>query len=246
MKNNNKKIIISIFVFLIILLLSISIIVANNSSQKTNFEIDEEKIYYEIKYFDSQIIYMINLLNNIENSANFYIDWQELQKQSQTLHSYWNSAILDFNYLDIDKSYLTDFGKNLDDLSVSIYNTNKDNTLNNLLTLYNKLIVYSEFLNDYYYNTILIIKYNLLNAYGVAEKGNWTLTHEYVLKASENISNLVNSIENNKYNQYNINQAYIAVKELENLINIKDINIFYLKYKIAIDRIQKIEIGEVR
>ena len=237
MKNNTKKIIISIFVFLIILLLSISIIIANNSSQKTNLEIDKEKIYYEIKYFDSQIVYMINLLNNIEQSSNFYIDWQELQRESQILHSFWNSAILDFNYLDINKSYLTDFGKGLDNLSVSTNNNDKDSTLSNLLTLYNKLIIYSETLNDYYYNTILIIKYNLINAYGVVEKENWTLTHEYILKASENISNLVNSIENNKYNQYNINQVYIAVKELENLVNIKDLSVFYFKYNAAINRL---------
>ena len=71
----------------------------------------------------------------------------------------------------------------------------------------------------------------------VAEKENWTLTHEYVLKASENISNLINSIENNKYNQYNINQSYIAVKELENLINIKDLSVFYFKYNIAINKL---------
>lgn len=237
MKNNTKKIIISIFVFLIILLLSISIIIANNSSQKINLEIDKEKIYYEIKYFDSQIVYMINLLNNIEQSSNFYIDWKELQKQSKVLHSYWNSAILDFNYLDIDKRYLTDFGKSLDNLSVSTNNNNKDSTLSNLLSLYNKLIIYSEELNDFYYNTILVIKYNLINAYGVVEKGNWTLTHEYILKASENISNLVNSIENNKYNQYNINQAYIAVKELENIVNIKDLSVFYFKYNAAINRL---------
>lgn len=240
MKNNNKKSIISIFVFFITLLLSISIIMANNSSKKTNSEINKEKIYYEIKYFDSQIIYMINLLNNIEESANFYIDWQELQKQSKMLHSYWNSAILDFNYLNLDKSYLTDFGKELDNLSVSINNKDKQNTVNKLLSLYNKLLFYSETLNDFYYNTILTIKYNLINAYGVVEPENWTLTHEYILKASENVSNLVNSIENDKYNQYNINQAYIAIKELENLINVKDLELFYFKYNIAMEKMQNI------
>lgn len=237
MKNNNKKIIISIFVFFIILLLSISIIIVNNSSKETSSEIDNEKIYYEIKYFDTQIISMINLLKNIEQSVDFYIDWEELQRQSQILHSYWNSTILDFNYLNIDKNYLTDFGKDLDNLSISINNTNKDNTMQYLLNLYNKLIVYSETLNDFYYNTILIIKYNLLSAYSIVEQGNWTLVHENILKASENISNLVNSIENNKYNQYNINQAYIAVKELENIINIKDLNVFYFKYNTAINKL---------
>ena len=237
MKKNSKKIIISIFVFLIILLLSISIVIYNNAASKTNIEIDKEKMYYEIKYLDSQIVSMMNLLNNTRREENFYIDWKELQEQSKILHSYWNSAILDFNYLDIDKRYLTDFGKGLDNLSVSTNNNDKDSTLSNLLTLYNKLIIYSETLNDYYYNTILIIKYNLINAYGVVEKGNWTLIHEYILKASENISNLVNSIENNRYNQYNINQVYIAVKELENLVNIKDLSVFYFKYDAAINRL---------
>lgn len=237
MKISNKKIIILIFVFLIILLLSISIILANNSSKKTNFKTNKEKIYYEIKYYDTQIIYMINMLNNIEQKDSFYIDWKELQKRTKILHNYWNSAILDLNYLDINKKNLTDFGKNLDNLSVSINNNNKDNTLNNLLNLYQKIITYSESLNDDYYNTLLNIKYNLLFAYSIAEKENWTLTHEYILKSSENISNLLNSIEYNKYTQYNINKAYIAVKELENLINIKDLEVFYFKYHTAINKL---------
>ena len=74
-------------------------------------------------------------------------------------------------------------------------------------------------------------------AYSIAEKENWTLTHEYILKSSENISNLLNSIEYNKYTQYNINKAYIAVKELENLINIKDLEVFYFKYHTAINKL---------
>lgn len=242
-KNNNNKIIISIFIFLIILTLSISIIISNNTSQEMNFKIDSEKIYYEIKYLDSQIMNMINLLNNIEQDANLYIDWYKLEEQSQMLRSYWNSAILDLNYLEIDKTFLTDFGKNLDELSVTIKNKDKNNTLNNLLVLYEKIIIYSENINYYSYNTILIIKYNLLKAYSIVDSGNWTLVHEYILKSSENMSNLVNSIETNKYNKYNINQAYVSVKEMENLINVKDISIFYFKYSIAMDRIKKI--GEV-
>lgn len=236
--------IISIFIFLIVLLFSISIILANNSNKEMNFEIDKEKIYYEIKYFDSQIIYMINLLNNIDNVNDFYIDWTKLKNQTNNLYVYWNSVILDFNYFDIEKTYLTDFGKDLDNLSIAIKNNDKENTLNNLLQLYKKLIIYSEFLNDNFYHSILIIKYNLIISYSIAEKENWTLTHEYILKASENITNLLNSMENNKYNQYNINQAYVAVKELENLINIKDINVFYIKYKNAMNNIYKIKIGE--
>lgn len=244
MKKINKKIIISIFVFLIILLLSISIIIANNTANKTNFEIDKNKIYHEIKYFDSQIIYMMTILNNIEGNENFYIDWKELQKQNQILYNYWNSVILDLNYLDIDKKSLTDFSQKLDQLNISIKNNDKKVTLQNLIDLYSKIISYSKTLNNESHNILLDSKYNLLVSYTIAEEGNWTLTYEYILKASENMSNMVKQAENNQYNQYNINQAYISVKELENIINIKDINIFYMKYKIAMDNIEKIKTGE--
>ena len=245
MKKVNKKIIISIFVFLIILLLSISIIIVNNAVNKTNFEIDKNKIYHEIAYFDSQIIYMMTMLNNIDRNENFYIDWKELQKQNQILYNYWNSVILDLNYSEIDKNNLTDFSNSLDELNISIKNNDKEMTLQNLLDLYNKLIIYSETINNVTYNLLLDTKYNLLIAYSIAEKGNWTLIYEHILKASENMSNMVKQIDNNQYNQYNINQAYISVKELENIINIKDTNIFYMKYKIAMNNIKKIKTGEL-
>lgn len=244
MKKINKKIIISIFVFLIILLLSISIIIANNTADKTNFEIDKEKLYHEIKYFDSQIIYIMSLLNNINNTEEFYIDWNELQKQNENLYNYWNSVILDLNYLDIDKKNLTDFSQKLDELNISIKDNNKETTIQNLMDLYNKLILYCETLNNESYRLLLDTKYNLLLSYCIAEKENWTLTYEYILKASDNMSNMVKQTSNNEYNQYNINQAYISVKELENIINIKDINVFYMKYKIAMNNIEKIKTGE--
>ena len=96
MKKINKKILVTIFVFLIVILLSISYIIANNSNN-TNLKINNEKIYYQIKYLDSQIVYMSNSFNNI-------IDWNKLQKDLKQLYNYWNSSILDFNNLDIENS----------------------------------------------------------------------------------------------------------------------------------------------
>ena len=47
-------------------------------------------------------------------------------------------------------------------------------------------------------------------------------------------------MDNNQYNQYNINQTYIAVKELENIINVRDLDVFYIKYNIAMQKLQNI------
>ena len=236
MKMFNQKIITSIFVFFIIILLSISIIMANNVFIETNIEVDKEEIYYEIKYLDSKIIYMSSLLNNLDNEVN----WKELKKQTSGLYNYWNSVILDLNYLNINKADLTDFGKKLDELSVAINNYDKNRTLSKLIELYNKLIIYSEAINYVNYTNILLTKYNLLLSYSIIETGNWTLAHEYILKATENIYQVINSMETNQYMQYNINQAFVAVKELENMINTKDIEVFYIKYKIAIDKLENL------
>lgn len=236
MKKFNQKIITSIFTFFIVLLLSISIILANNVNNNEDIEIDEEKIYYQIKYFDNQIIYMSNLLNINETQ----IDWKKLQKYTNSLYNYWNSAILDLNSLDIDKKYLTDFGKNLDSLTISIKYQNPRMSLTNLLEIYNKIIIYTDNLSYENYKRILSTKYNLLLASSNIETGNWTLVHEYILKASENMYKVFNIIDTNSYVQYNINQAYVAVKEMENIIYIKDVDVFQIKCKIALDKLGNI------
>ena len=47
---------------------------------------------------------------------------------------------------------------------------------------------------------------------------------------NEQKSNLVNNIENNS-NQVYINKTYILIKEMENSIDLKDLDLFYIKYK---------------
>lgn len=233
MKENYKKILIGIFVFLIIILLSFSIIIANNNY---NNNINEEKIYYEIKDIDKQLNYMFNLVCNKS-----YINWYELTDSIEQLYNYWNSTILDINNLEIDKKHLTNFGKILDNMLISINNQNKEEIQNDLLQLYNNLIIYSETLNyDKSYTNILYVKYNVLKANLFVEKENWTLAYENITKGSEYLYNIVNSIENNKYKQYNINQAYVSIKELENIINTKDENVFYTKVKIIMGKLENI------
>ena len=231
MKKINRNIIILIFICFIIFVLSLYTVKANN---KTNNEVNEEKIYYEIKYWDSKFISILNQLYNTNDNIN----WKELDGELSLLYNYWNSVILDLNYLDIDKRQLTNFGKNLDELSIAIKYMNKKSILNSLIKLYYKLIVYSETLNFNNYTQVLLTKYNLLLSIYMAYNNNWTLSHEYIIEASKSIDYLL-KYDDNK-NQYNINQAYVAVKEMENIINIKDIDVFHIKCKIALDKLENL------
>lgn len=238
MKNFNKKILISIFIFLIVLFLSISIIIANNTNNNMSNE-SKEKMYYQIKYLDNKMIDVANLLDNSTN--NTLANWEELKINTQMIYQYWNSIILDLNTLEIDKNSLTDFGKNLDSLAISIKNKDKQRSLENLIKLYEKLLFYSE--NVKYnedYSNLLYSKYYLLISYSIAPKGNWTVMHENILKADNYLSKVVNSMGNNQYSQYNINQAYIAVKEMQNIINLKDLDLFYFKYNTAMRKLNNL------
>lgn len=236
MKKSIKKNIFFIIVFIIIIITIISIIIIKNKN-KSKIYTDNEKVYYEMKYLDSEII---NMTNNLYYK-NAIINWSELESRIEKIYNYWNSTILDLNNFNINKKALTDFGKILDNTTISIKNRDKKSTLGNLTKLYYQLTIYYTDLNiDINYINIVNAKYNLLYAYSIVENGNWTLTYEYILKSDENLFKTVNSINNSQSNQYNINQAYIAIKELENIINVKDIDIFYIKYNIAMNKLQNI------
>ena len=239
-----KKILITTFVLFVIILIVVCafVIVQANTSKET--EKNKEKAYYEIKYLDSKIIYIANLFNNLNDEAySSYQEtkWEYLLKNTETVYQYWSNTILDLNYFSIDKNDLTEFGKILDNFVVSIKNKDKQAGLNNLVQLYNKLLIYIQSLS-YNKNDLIIMqaKYHLLVAYSIAENENWTLIFEHILQSDENLLKLINLSNNDRFNKYNIYQAYIVVKELENIINVQDIDVFYLKYKIAMQKLENI------
>ena len=240
MKKRNKKILIFSFIFLIILLVSISIILVSNAYNSETTSIDKEKIFYEIKYLDEKVIYMANSLNHLNDTVytpNMEANWDSLLNDMERIYQYWSITILDLNNLSIEKTDLTDFGKILDNMVISIKNKDKQECLDNIVQLYTKLTIYSENLKYDENDTLMMkAKYHLLVSYSLAPKGNWTLTHESILKSDELLFHAINSM-NDQDNQYSINQAYVAVKELENIIHVKDLDVFYLKYKIAMQKL---------
>lgn len=233
--NKNKVLFIFIFFMLVIIILTFILIRKNNNNDKD--KIDNEKIYYEIKYIDNELIEISNLLNN----SSLNIKWNDLNNKVNILYNYWNSAILDFNELAIDNAILTNFGKDLDNLNIAIKNKDKQLCFINLLELYNKVNTYYEKLSyNQEYIGIINAKYYLLNACSIVDTNNWTLVYDNILEADKCLLNTINTVDKNEYIQYNLNQVYVAIKELENIINIKNLDIFYLKYNIVMSKVKNI------
>lgn len=235
----NKKVIvfITILAFLFITGSIVTLVLATNGTNNTEIE----KANSQILYLDNEIITTLNMLNNIsgdynENTLNrnTNIDWDNIEKNISKLYSSWNSIIIDFNNLNMKNTSLTDFGKKLDDVTISIKNKDKLRSLSNLCDLYYLLIPYTNS-----YNSSLELKnnintkYYLIRAYSLIDTNNWTLISDNIIKAEQCYYNNINSVNIDENNQFNQNKIYVSIKELENIIITKDVDLFYLKYKIV-------------
>lgn len=240
MKNNNK-IIIFIFILLFLIFISISIFLLFNT-QKNEEEILAEKANSQILYLDNEIIDIANLANNInlnikeKDNLNKNTNWEEIELKLNSIYEGWNSIIIDLNSLGIKNTDLTNFGRKIDDVMISSKNQDKVNMLNNLCDLYYFLVIYT---NSYNSNEELknniATKYYLLKSYSALEKENWIIAKENIIKAENSYYNNINNIETNNFYR---NKTYVSIKELENIVNLKNIDIYYLKYIIVLNNIK--------
>lgn len=235
----NKKtiIIISSCIILFFLLGMISFIIAKNTKDIKQY--DDEKMDSQIKQIDYQIIKMLNYFDN-KNEQN--IDWNGLKSDINTLYTSWNSVIIDFSLLDIDNNDLTDFGKKIDAIMITVQNRDINKTKSNLSDLYSFLVQYT---NCYQSNIILknniTTKYYLIKAYILLDTNNWTLVNENINNATMNFYQNINIVEIAENQKFNLNKTYVAINELKNTVANKNKELFYIKYKIAMEEIEKIK-----
>lgn len=232
MKKSIKIILaISIMILISVIILFIIYFLKINITNETD---NNEKIIYQIKYFESELTEEINRIL-LENSNTNLIE-----KDITQINEAWNNLILDLILNPkIEKQNINNIREELNKIIISANNSNKEELEENLINLYGKLIkIYEQIeYNEKYKNTMLI-KYNLMNSFKLIKNGKWIEAGEYVKNASNAITQIFNSEESE--NIYNVNLAYISVKELENIIDMQDYDIFYIKFKIAMDNLNKI------
>lgn len=231
-------IIICVSVFLFVLLGIITFIMAKNT--KNSKQYNKEKIDSQIKQIDYQILKLLDYFDNKNEQNN--INWDQIRSDINTLYTNWNGMIVDFSLLNIDNHYLTDFGKKTDEIMINIQNKEVSKIVDNLSDLYGLLVQY---INAYDSNEILknniITKYYLIKAYTLIWNNNWTLVNENINNAVTNFYQNMNMIDISESQKFNLNKSYIAINELKNTLVNKNKELFYIKYKIAMEEIKKIK-----
>lgn len=181
----------------------------------------EEQVKYEIQKND---ILLIDLSN---------IDWKYIKANTESIYNLWANLIVDLHELNVNNQDILNFSNTLDQVTLSVKQENKYASITNLVSLYSYLPIYvNQFLDDENDKNIFLTKNCVLNTYALIEQQNWDEMKKQTASAIENFSNIMNNIENNeRQNKNKITKIYVLLNELYSSIDLKDKELYYIKYR---------------
>lgn len=165
-------------------------------------------------------------------------DWNSLTLDAELIYSDWAILTLDLYKQNIDNQKILSFNVDLDSLVKAIKEKNKEQTLGLLAKLYSYIpVYYAGFSNDQMKINLYKVKSSVFNAYAILEQNNNEEIKKQLQTAEEAMLAMINHMGNKEEKEYNINKAYILLKDLQNTVDRNDADIFYLKYKNLIEEL---------
>ena len=157
-------------------------------------------------------------------------NWNQIKNEVEILYTIIPTMTLDLYDMNINQEDIKNFNKEMDDLTIAVKNEDKENTLIKLANLYRYLPAYaSNFSRDSNYISILETKSNIYKAYAFANLNNWDEASNYTKKSIESHLRALNNLQNTR--NYDTNKIYVILNEIQSAVNIKDKDIFFIKYK---------------
>lgn len=219
---------------------------AGNSNQDTSSGNSEEE-NSNVQNQSSQNQKNTITLNNMSSASILErddidkVNWDSIEIKVQDLYSAWTSIMIDLSALNVNKDNLLVFNNNLDRISKSIEDKNKIEALINSAELYNLLAKYAnEFYTDKNEVSLLNVESSILYSYAEIERDNWGEAGNYITKAKNEFSNVLNNQINNINKIDIINKAYVLINELEEDCNNNERKIFLINYSNLIQELQNI------
>ena len=189
---------------------------------------------------ESNIKYELKGSNILSNNAGT-INWDNEKGSIESINVKWTSLIVDLHQLNVNNDDILNFSNILNQTIVNIKQENKVNTMLGLANLYGYIPNYlKQFSNDEEKISIEYIKSNILNSYALVEQERWDEVKEQVSNSVENITNIMNSINTEQFSQYQINRIYVMLNELYSSIDLKDKQLYYIKYRNVMEELMNI------
>lgn len=169
-------------------------------------------------------------------------DWQTAKSEIEKMYNSWSTIVLDLYKVNVNGQDILNFNADLDITTQSIKNEDKAGSLTNLAKLYSYIPKYlGAISNDMRTVNLYKTKSGILNAYAAIEQEDLELVRTELVNAEQAFLPIINDIDAQTNNQSNINKSYILIKELQNSINNKDKEIFYIIYKNLIQELTNIK-----
>lgn len=215
-----------------------------NNVSYTKYEVSKEEISNPDKSSNSTDENTINSSTLIENNnlgESNKIDWDNVKGNVEKIYSDWTTVLIDLTTLNVNKDNLLKFNNKLDEIVNNIEQKEKTSILLNLANLHDLLFQYlKEFSEDNEKIIIYSIKTNILYSYSYMNSEEWSKTDEYIYKAKEELSSIINNSLNNLNNIDIINKLYILVNELEEDSKDRNKSTFLISYRNLIEEIENI------
>lgn len=176
--------------------------------------------------------------NSILANKDQTIDWEYIKSSAETIHSSWATLTVDLHSLNVNNEDILNFSRVLDQVTLSAKQEDKTSTLNNLAVLYAFFPNYiNQISNDNEKINIDYTKECVLNSYALVEQGKLDEAKLQVTNGINYFTNVLNSVNDNKENQNKLSKIYVLLNELNNSIDVKDKDLYMIKYKNVIEEL---------
>lgn len=212
----------------------------NNENEGNKSDTFSDKSNNTQSSSESNIKYELKGSNILSNNTGT-INWDNEKGVIESINVKWTSLIVDLHQLNVNNDDILNFSNILNQTIVNIKQENKVNTMLDLANLYGYIPNYlKQFSNDEEKISIEYIKSNILNSYALVEQERWDEVKEQVFNSVENITNRMNSINTEQFSQYQINRIYVMLNELYSSIDLKDKQLYYIKYRNVMEELMNI------
>lgn len=174
-------------------------------------------------------------------TTNRDIDWTSCKNEAELMYTSISTITLDLYRLNVSQEDILNFNKDIDSLTVSLEEENKQLTLDNLVKIYEYIPKFAQsVVDDTLYKTVLETKLNVFRTYAKLDSGDWTGINTNMVDAINVYATLLTNTEIDASKQTSINKGYVMLNELKNAVDIQNSSVFLIKYKNLLEEINNL------
>ena len=174
-------------------------------------------------------------------TTNRDIDWTSCKNESELIYTSISTITLDLYRLNVSQEDILNFNKDLDTLTVSLEEENKQLALDNLVKIYEYIPKFAQtVVDDTLYKTVLETKLNVFRGYAKLDSGDWTGISTNIVDAINAYATLLTNTEIDANKQTSVNKGYVMLNELKNAVDTQNTSVFLIKYKNLLEEINNL------